>query len=273
MIISHDQLKKLQQVELQALIKFDQICRKYDIPYTLFGGTLIGAVRHHGFIPWDDDVDVLLTRQNFEKLRRIPAQEWGDDYFYQSHYTDHNYRYSYDKLRVNHTYFGEEALIGTGIKNNGVFVDIFPADKVSKDYRYQLQVIEFMICRLLFMAKYININYRHGFEKKVAQLIRVLFKGISLDKFYQFNEKLIQKYDNSNFKYYCSFDSFNIKNEVYPEKFLTELEYTDFEGHQFLISKHYDAMLKEGYGNYMQLPPKEKQVNKHEVTALKLTKD
>lgn len=272
MIISSEQLKKLQKIELQALIKFDQVCRKYNIPYTLFGGTMIGAVRHHGFIPWDDDIDVLLTRKNFEKLRRLPVQEWGDKYFYQSYHTDRNYMYSYDKLRVNDTYFGEEALEGTGIKNNGVFIDIFPADEVPSGYRYNIQVLEFMLCRLLFMSKYININYRHGFEKKVAQVIRVLFKPISLEKFYKFNEKLIQKYNNKGFKRYCSFDSFNVRHEVYPKKFLTELEYIDFEGYQFLISKHYDEMLRETYGDYMQLPPKEKQINKHEVTSLSLTK-
>ena len=91
MIISTEQLEKLHQVELKALLKFDQVCRKYNLQYTLDGGTLLGAIRHKGFIPWDDDTDVCMLREDFEKLRSIPKEEWGNDFFYQSHETDSNY--------------------------------------------------------------------------------------------------------------------------------------------------------------------------------------
>lgn len=268
MIISDEQLKKLHEVELGALEKFDKVCRENGINYTLAGGTLLGAVRHHGFIPWDDDADILLLRSDYEKLRKLPAKVWGDKYFYQSHQTDPNYMYTYDKLRVNGTYFGEKALEGTGIKHTGVFLDIFPADAVPEDVRQNVQIFKFKIIRLLFMSKYINLEFRQGFEKQVAIILRKLLKGVSLDSLYQETEKIIQMYNGQGKVKNRIFDSFNVENEIYYNEYLKEVIDIEFEGHQFMISKHYDEILSEIYGDYMKLPPKEEQVNKHEVTGL-----
>lgn len=271
MIISNEQLQQLQQIELQAMLKFDAICQQHHLRYTLAAGTLLGAIRHHGFIPWDDDVDVLMPRADFERLRQVPAVEWGPHYFYQSYATDPHYKYSYDKLRVNGTYFGEEALLGTGIRNNGVFIDIFPADPVSNHrIQRQLQVYLYNVVHLLFMFKYININHRHGREKQVAQLVRRLFKHVDTDTIRQLMVKIIRHYDQSNPRYYRAFDSYHVERELYPACFLTDLKYAPFAGHQFLITRHYDAMLREYYGDYMQLPPRTQQVNKHHVIGIKL---
>lgn len=269
MIISNEQLKKLHEVELGALEKFDQVCRDNGINYTLAGGTLLGAVRHKGFIPWDDDVDVLLLRSDYEKLRNLPSNAWGDKYFYQSHQTDPNYMYTYDKLRVNGTYFGEKALEGTGIKHTGVFIDIFPADKISQNLlERKKQAIEFKITRLLFMAKYINLEYRTGIEKKIAIILRKILKNQSVVYLFKKNEEIIKQFNNSESSLYCSFDTFNIEKEIYPKKYLSQTIDCEFEGKVFRISKFYDEILKEYYGDYMKLPPKEEQVNKHEVTGL-----
>lgn len=270
MKILQEQLKQLHKIELKALIKFDKICQNHHITYTLAGGTLLGAIRHKGFIPWDDDVDVMLLRSEFEKLRKIDTQEWGEDYFYQSYKTDHHYMYTYDKLRVNGTYFGEEALENTGIKNNGVFIDIFPADEVPLGKKGELQILKFKILRLIFMAKYININHRHGIEKKTAKVLRVLFKNISLDKLYHENDALIQKYDGIGTNLYRTFDSFGVKKETYEKRYLIEVKETNFEGYPLKISKYYNEILSEYYGNYMKLPSKSEQVNKHEVVGLTL---
>lgn len=268
MIISTEQLEKLHQVELKALLKFDQVCRKYNLQYTLDGGTLLGAIRHKGFIPWDDDTDVCMLREDFEKLRSIPKEEWGNEFFYQSHETDSNYKYTYDKLRVNGTFFGEKALDHTGIKNNGIFLDIFPLDAVPDDARQNKQIFDFELLRLLFMSKYINIDYRHGFEKEVAKTIRVLFKGVSTEKMFKATEKIIKKYNNQGFTRNRSFASFNLKNNVYDSSSLEETYDAEFEGYKFKVSKHYDEILTNLYGDYMKLPPKEERINKHEVTGL-----
>lgn len=268
MIISKEQLKKIHKLQLSAMVYFDKICKYYYIPYTLAYGTLLGAIRHKGFIPWDDDVDILLTRKNFEKLRSLPQKIWGPNYFYQSYFTDKNYKYSYDKLRINNTFFGEEALMGSGISNNGLFLDIFPADKITNDFKTKIQMYSYLINHIIFMFKYININHRHGKEKKIAELIRYLFNDISINNLLLTNEKIVMKYDNINSNYYCAFNSYSVKNKIYPKKFFTSLKYTYFEGKKFLISNYYDQMLKQSYGNYMKLPNKSKRINKHKIVGL-----
>ena len=270
MVISQNQLKKLHQVELNALIKFDEVCRKHHITYTLSSGTLIGAIRCHGFIPWDDDVDVLLLRSELEKLRKIDPQEWGSDYFYQTNKTDFHYMYAYDKLRVNNTYFGEEALINTGIKNNGVFIDIFVADEVPFGMAGKLQILEFKILRFILMRKYVYLNHRHGWDKVKAQFVRKIFKNVSLKTLFDQNEKLIQKYDGIETNLYRSFDSFNVAHETYEKSYLTDVKDIDFEGHPLMVSKYYDEILSEFYGDYMKLPPVCERINKHQLIGLKI---
>ena len=85
MKLSDAQRKRVQEDELQILIKFDEICRKFNLKYTLAAGTMIGAVRHKGFIPWDDDIDVYMLRNDFNKLRKIAPMELPENMFYQSH--------------------------------------------------------------------------------------------------------------------------------------------------------------------------------------------
>lgn len=268
MIISNEQLKKLHKIELAALIKFDEICRKHNINYSLAAGTMLGAVRHHGFIPWDDDIDVIMLRKDLERLRKIDASEWGDKYFYQSYQTDSHYLYTFDKLRVNGTYFGEKALEGTGIEHTGVYIDIFSVEKVPESFKQNIQVLQFDLIRLLFMAKYINLDYREGTEKKIAQFLRVLLKNTSSEALFKKYTEIITKYNNSKSTKYRAFTSFKADKEIYREKYFDELIDMEFEGKLFKVTKYYDKVLTELYGDYMKLPPKDQQVNKHEVTGL-----
>lgn len=268
MRISNDQLKKIHKIELSALVKFDEVCRKYNIRYSLAAGTMLGAIRHHGFIPWDDDIDVIMLREDLKRLRKVDVSEWGSEYFYQSHQTDSRYLYTFDKLRVNGTYFGEKALEGTGIKHTGVYIDIFSVEKVPENFKQNIQVFQFNMIRLLFMAKYINIDFRKGMEKKIAKILRMFLKNVSDEKLFEKYVKIITKYNNTNSEKYRAFTSFNARKEVYKEKYFDELIDVEFEGKSFKVTKYYDEILTKLYGNYMNLPPKNQQINKHEVTGL-----
>lgn len=268
MIISNVQLKKLQKIELMALDKFHNVCQENNLNYSLTGGTLLGAIRHHGFIPWDDDADVVMTRSDFNKLRNLPSDVWGEKFFYQSSTTDINYRYTYDKLRVNGTFFGEKALQNTDIKNNGIFIDIFPIDTVPDNYKQNIQLFNFGMLRLLFMAKYINIDYRKGIEKQIAKFLRMVTKNVSIEYLQDKIEHTITRYDTENFLRKRSFASFNARKEIYYEKYLTELIDAEFESRKYKISKYYDDILTNLYGDYMKLPSESERINKHEVTKL-----
>ena len=130
--ISNEELKKLQRIELEMLIELDRICRKHQVSYSLDGGTLLGAVRHKGFIPWDDDIDVIMLRPEYEKFRSACERELDQTrFFLQDYKSDPHYRWGYEKLRrlgTEHIRLGQESLK----QRTGVFLDIFVADQIGR---------------------------------------------------------------------------------------------------------------------------------------------
>ena len=132
--LKKEQLRSLQKTELELLVEFDRICRKHHITYSIDGGTLLGAVRHKGFIPWDDDADVILNRWEYEKFIKIVDQELDTDRFY---YQDMNrtvgYRWGYGKLRRKDTLFVRENQEYLPY-DQGIFLDVFVCDPVPEKY-------------------------------------------------------------------------------------------------------------------------------------------
>ena len=132
-------LKKVQKEELDILVFFDAFCRQHNLRYSLAYGSLLGAVRHKGFIPWDDDIDVIMPREDYELLIRL-FDDKTNRFFLQSHYSEAHYYYPFAKIRKNGTVFREKFLEDKQI-NHGFYIDVFPADKVrdkkrKKDYFY-----------------------------------------------------------------------------------------------------------------------------------------
>lgn len=127
-------LRRLQMTELELLKEVDRICRKNHIHYNIIAGTLLGAVRHGGFIPWDDDADVAMMRQDYEQFRKAYATELNMDKFYfQDHQNTRGYRWGYGKLRRKDTLFLREHQEHMPYMQ-GVFIDIFPLDYVPENY-------------------------------------------------------------------------------------------------------------------------------------------
>ena len=126
--LSPAQFRKMQLTELDMLVDFDRVCRKNDINYVLFGGSLLGAVRHKGYIPWDDDADIAMLRQDYDKFKAIAPKELTSTIcYFQDHDTDPFYRWGYGKLRRTGTEYirvGQEHLKC----KTGIFVDVFPRD-------------------------------------------------------------------------------------------------------------------------------------------------
>ena len=127
--LGEEELRKLQAIELELLIEFDRICRKHHIRYTLTGGTLLGAVRHGGFIPWDDDADVSMLRAEYERFRKACEADLNERYYFQDMHNTKGYRWGYGKLRKKGTLFLRENQEHMPYEQ-GVFIDIFPRDGV-----------------------------------------------------------------------------------------------------------------------------------------------
>ena len=127
------QTKKIWAIELDLLNELLKVCKKHNIKVCAFAGTILGAVRHQGFIPWDDDIDVALTRENYEKLLQVAPSEFKNQYFFQTIQTDPNYFFGYARLRNSLT---TGIIVGNDRLdyNNGIYVDIFVLDgKVDDD--------------------------------------------------------------------------------------------------------------------------------------------
>lgn len=267
--LSSNELKAIPSLELEALTVIDQICRKHSIKYTLIDGSLLGAILHNGFIPWDNDVDIAMLRDDLEKFKLICKTELPSKYFYQDMSTDPEYLYLFDKIRINNTLFKESYLAECNI-NHGVFIDIFPADNVSDNKKEaKKQFNSFIFLRHMFMAKYLSVKARKGKKKIIAGLIKYLIpnntKNIRNKAF-----DIMYKYDKEKTKEVRIFPSTYAKKDVYCRKFFEEVEDHKFENHNFLISKYYEQMLVNDYGNWRELPPKNQRVTRHNLVDFKL---
>lgn len=275
MKLTDNQRKEIQKKALKILVEFDKICKENNLKYTLAAGTMIGAVRHKGFIPWDDDIDVYMLREDFNKLRQIAPYKLPMNLFYQSHQTDPEYYYLFDKIRLNGTVFKEKVLSNHNI-NHGIFIDIFPIDLMpGNKVKNDLQYFKYRIYRSILMAKYLNLDARNVKKRIIAKTIQNIFKYIDMDSLYKKCEAIAQRKEKlrGNTSLYCR--NFNClskdkKREIYYKSSFTHLISTNFEGKEFLMSADYDQMLKALYGNYMILPPKSERKTTHDLVELKL---
>ena len=136
MILTNEQLRKLQLKETEILKEIDRLCRKHKIYYSLMYGTLIGALRHKGFIPWDDDIDILMTRDNFDKFLNV-LNELDDKFFYIDSYTNKHYGLRFGKVMMKNTIMQEK--ITSKKVPCGIFIDIFVVEKTSLDEKKQIK--------------------------------------------------------------------------------------------------------------------------------------
>lgn len=271
--LSTNELKKIQEYEIEILKEIDRICQKYNIKYSIAFGTMLGQVRHNGFIPWDDDVDIFMLRDDYDKFKEICKKELNDKFFYQSHETDKEYYYLYDKIRYNNTIFKETFVSQYNI-HHGIFLDIFPIDKVSNHMLPRIfQHCKFQIYRVILDSKYMNINARHGLKKVISKIIRFLFKFCSLEKLYNKAIKICIKKNNKQScnKYVRNFnESFSSYKWFYEVSKFQEINRVSFENIKVNCLNDTDYFLKKLYRNYMELPPVDKRKTVHDLDDLKL---
>ena len=171
-ILTDEQLHKLQQIELELLQEVHRICKKCDIHYTIIAGTMLGAVRHAGFIPWDDDADVALLRPEYEKFRRACKTELDTNRFvFQDHRNTKGYRWGYGKLRRKNTLFLREYQENMPYMQ-GVFIDIFPLDSVPDNYFLRsLNNFECFCIRKLLWAKVGKVSEKSWWKQQIYMLL------------------------------------------------------------------------------------------------------
>lgn len=274
--LSREEFRKMQLLQLEMLQELDRVCRIYDIKYTIFCGTLLGAVRHKGYIPWDDDADVGMLREDYEKFKRISQEMNQDICYFQDHGTDKDYLWGYGKLRKTNTVFvreGQEHLRG----KTGVFIDVFPLDDIPGFLGAQMVQDFYCFClRKILWAQVAKVNEK-GLKKLWYKMIshispefvhkRVLHmaKKSSND-----TENRVRTYLFPSFGKLCRKDNpLKIKYGM-PKEWFKNRDIYEFEGKKLYGIKDYDAFLSYTYGDYMTLPPEDKRVPHAPVTDYKL---
>ena len=252
--LSEEQLKKLQSVLLEMLIELDGICRKHRINYTLSGGTMLGAIRHRGFIPWDDDVDVSMLRVDYDKFREKCKTELNQEkYFFQDNTTDSEYPWGYGRLRRLNSEFirkGQEHMK----MRTGIFLDIFPNDYIPNFYPQRL--IHSFCCFAVRKILYSESGKIAADSKLQKTIYRVISKIPRKTAFMLLDKLKIRKPSK-----YCRCLTFPPpKNRHLGTSTMFFEEYIDvyFEDHCFLATKYYKEYLRYKYGDFMQLPPPKK---------------
>lgn len=257
-------LKKLHDVELEILKEIDRICKKYDIPYFLCGGTLIGVMRHKGFIPWDDDIDIGMLRKDYEKFQECFLKEKQEKYYLHTHNTDDKYWLPFMKVRKNNTTINEKFIESLDV-HKGIFVDIFPFDIVPDEgFTKSLKLRSFFI-KLIVEAIFCKrgVYKPKDSRRPLFTFIMTLLPAKTLIKI---QHKLMTKYNECDYNHcICYVGSYNTSKEYIKISDIYPLKEGTFEKHKFSIPGNYDVYLTNLYGDYMKLPPKDKRKNHNPV--------
>lgn len=255
------------QAHQRALIKllreFDRVCRALSIPYVLFAGTLLGAVRHQGFIPWDDDVDVMMLRPDYDRfLREAPDVLNRDEFFLQGEFTEH-WPMFFSKLRLNNTACLEKYHPRDKQAHQGVFMDIFPCDNArSTDFGRKLQ---FYASKVVIAKGLWGRGYDTDSRKK--KLFMMLCRLLPMAPFLK-----LTKGGRSDSPVVHSFlgAARDYGKNVYPREFFLRRTEMAFGQETYPVPRQYDALLRQLYGDYMEIPPPQQRICKQHVILVDL---
>lgn len=251
-------LQEHQQALLVLLKEFDRVCRQLDIPYILFAGSMLGAVRHKGFIPWDDDLDILMLRPDYERFLAEAGPHLDQRFYLQKEFSEHWPMY-FSKLRLNGTTCLEKYHPKDPEIHQGVYIDLFPCDSASDHplvRRLQFYASKVVIAKALDTRGYDT-------DSRVKKLFMGFCKLLPRKFFYEF-----AKGHGDSTKYVHVFfgGGSGYEKSQFPRVCLTERADAEFAGGMYPISADYDALLSHLYGDYMTLPPEEKRgCKKHAI--------
>lgn len=264
---NHDgRLSSIQGILLAYLLEVDRICKKHNIKYFLGGGTLLGAIRHHGFIPWDDDADIMMLREDYDKFCKIAADEMPPSMTFQTNKNDKNCFYEFAKFRLNDTIFATGFAKEHKDMHNGLAFDIFCHDKTANSRLGQkIHLGMTLFTRALVFNKWNNRKAENG--SKIQSFVTNFCKAVFPIRFSLWLEnKTISFFKRKkNAKYLYDGMGRNIYNGSFPIEYLDEVAYADFEGYKLPVPKEYDKYLTFLYGDYMELAPLSTRLGCHEI--------
>lgn len=267
--ISQEELKKLQGVQIDLICEVDRICKKHKIQYSMVGGTMLGAIRHGGYIPWDDDADIGFLREEYEKFRKICKTELDSSkYYFQDCRDTKGYRWGYGKLRRRDTEFirlNQEFMP----YEQGIFIDIMPFDNVPDSaFGKRIHMLTCFIYRKIFWSAVGRRQEKNLLKRLLYKIVYLIPEKTVFRSYQRFidhcNKKPTKQVRILTFptpRGICGYD----------RNWYTNLKNYSFEEHQFPGAEDYDGYLKAKYGDYRKLPAIENRKT-HPVSKLTLPK-
>lgn len=257
-------IEQIKKCLVYMMGEFHKICEDNHLIYNVFGGTMLGAVRHKGMIPWDDDIDVTMPRNDYNRLKKVVAEKYFASFRVQA-FPDKNHAYPFAKFILNDSILNE--LMKKKYKTSGLYIDVFPVDGypdpvVEKDYFKKLRVYKRLRCYAL-----VKLSPECGLVNNIrlcARAVRSELCALPGVQFYLRKEvSLGEKYDYDSSEYVLLQGAgWNEKGKLKKSVYLNRKLY-DFDGIKVWGIADYDEHLTRLYGDYMTMPPEEKRVSNH----------
>ena len=265
-VLSEEQLHKVQQISLMMLDDIDSVCRKQGIKYILIGGSAIGALRHKGFIPWDDDIDIAMTRRNYVKFAKEFRKAFPEKYTVSDAGDDNNYGRLIPKVRLTGTTY--RTVLEHDLKDCGIRIDIFLIENTFNNAvlrRGQGVIAMFfgfaLSCRRLYTWRREFKKLYNGMSFKIKKIFGFMFSFASLHTWARWTDKWNGICKNNRSEYVSvPTDVYHFFGELEKREDICRRRKVMFEGREMYIPAEYDPYLKKRYGEYMQLPPEEKRL-------------
>lgn len=262
-------LPQVKKTELEILCVIDKFCKEHNLKYSLAYGTMIGAVRHQGFIPWDDDIDLWMPRKDYEKFVKLWLANPVDGYLIQNTDLEPSYTQNFTKIRKNNTVFVQSEEEKQKAYHKGVFVDIFPLDRVAKSsLTAKLQKI-YAIFTMLFYRRYTPPT-EIGAKKIISKFFLAIVPKSKYENARKYFEKRYLSLCGDETCPLISNSTFRDLSIYYDADMLDSYTTLTFEGKDFMSVAKWDHALTKQYGDYMQLPPEEDRTWKHHPVLIDL---
>lgn len=253
-------LEEKKKIMLSMLSELDTFCRFNEINYFLTGGTLLGAIRHNGYIPWDDDIDICLLRSDYEKLLTIFKSESGNLKLLNYENTK-GYIWPFAKLVDKRTLLVENKY---KLDEMGVYIDVFPMDNLAGNFE-EVKKFTLQVKRIkdLLTLKHLRVEKNRKFIKNLVIIFGKILYLVPDKYLIKRIEKLSKKFEKEECEYICNLSgAWGVREITKKEYFKYSIKHT-FEDKEFFIPNGYDQYLQGVYGNYMEFPPVEKQITHH----------
>ncbi len=260
-------LAELKIIQMDVLSAIAEFCCQHDIPYSMACGTLLGAVRHKGYIPWDDDIDIYIPREGYKKLVAQFPNKYKERYKLTSLERDPLWELPYAKAYDDTTILEENA---NHKENIGINIDIFPIDDVPSGQEWERYNKHRRMEQFLFALKSVRLSSNRSLAKNVILvLVRFFTFFYSKRRWAMRLDHLAQKYNGRGMEYCFECCLGMLQKQPFPKALFKELIDLPFEDRSFKAFSDFDSYLRNGFGDYMKLPPKEKRQSHHSFKAFR----